>query len=136
MHRKRKYQSKPRAGAVTVEVAVCLPVLFLLLFGCLELAGANLLRHATESAAYEGARVGIIPGADPARVETAVNGILRTLGASGADIEILPAVITSETETIEVRVSVPYRENALVAPFFIRGNPNFESSCILRREVL
>jgi len=51
---KRITKNSKRLGAITAEVAICLPVLFLLTFGCLELAGANMLKHATESAAYEG----------------------------------------------------------------------------------
>ena len=122
-------------GAVAAEVAVCLPVLFLLLFGCLELARANMLLHATESAAYEGARVGIIPGAQQASVEEAVDFILTTVGASNFSVEILPEVITSTTEEIEVIVNVPYAENAFVPPFFM-SDPTFRASCKLRREVL
>lgn len=125
-----------RSGAVTVEVALCLPILFLLLFGCLEMASANMLKHATESAAYEGARVGILPGATPAGVQLAVDHILNTIGAEGSSVEILPQVITQETEEIEVIVSVPYAPNAWIAPFVIRNNPTFTSSCVLRRELL
>jgi Flp pilus assembly protein TadG len=125
-----------RTGAVTAEVAVCLPILFLLLFGCLEMAGANMLKHATESAAYEGARIGILPGATQAGVQQAVDKVLDSIGAEGSSIEILPQVITQETEEIEVVVSVPYAPNAWIAPFIIRSNPTFRSSCKLRRELL
>jgi Flp pilus assembly protein TadG len=125
-----------RSGAVTAEVAVCLPILFLLLFGCLEMAGANMLKHATESAAYEGARIGILPGATQAGVQQAVDKVLDSIGAEGSSIEILPQVITQETEEIEVVVSVPYAPNAWIAPFIIRSNPTFRSSCKLRRELL
>lgn len=129
-------KTQSRIGAVTVEVAICLPILFLLLFGCLEIAGANMLKHATESAAYEGARIGILPGATQAGVETAVDSVLDSIGAKGSSVEILPSVITQETEEIEVIVSVPYEPNAFIAPFVIRNNPTFKSSCKLRREIL
>ncbi len=131
-----KSKDRSRRGVVTVEVAVCLPILFLLLFGCLEMATANMLKHATESAAYEGARVGIIPGVQQASVEAAVDKVLDSIGATGAVVEVLPNVITQDTKEIEVRVSVPYQENAWIVPFIIRNNPTFVSSCKLRREVL
>lgn len=132
-----KYRN--RSGAITAEVAICLPVLFLLLFGCLELAGANMLKHATESAAYEGARVGILPGATQAGVQQAVDQIIGSIGAEGAIVEILPRTEIQNGENvdvIEVVVSVPYAPNAWIAPFVIQSNPTFRSSCELRREVL
>lgn len=143
--RTRMSSSKPvangskRSGVVTVEVALCLPVLFLLLFGCLEMASANMLKHATESAAYEGARIGILPGASQAGVEQAVNSILNSVGAEGSSVEVLPRVEiqdAEEVEVIEVVVSVPYADNAWLPPFVIRSNPTFRSSCVLRRETL
>ena len=129
-------KNSKRDGAVTVEMALCLPVLFLLLFGCLEMAGANMLRHATESAAYEGARIGILPGATDAGVQQAVDHILTTIGAEGSTVEILPQVRTPETESIQVNVSVPYSTNALIAPFFMSDDLTFRASCTLRREQL
>ena len=136
---KTKKKNGRRSGAVTVEVALCLPILFLLLFGCLELAGANMLKHATESAAYEGARVGILPGATDAGVQQAVDRIIGSIGAKGSSVEILPQVVVQddeEVDAIEVIVSVPYAPNAWIAPFVIRSNPTFKSSCVLRKEVL
>jgi len=129
-------KNSKRLGAITAEVAICLPVLFLLTFGCLEMAGANMLKHATESAAYEGARIGILPGATQAGVQQAVDKVLDSIGAEGSSIEILPQTITAETEEIEVVVSVPYAPNAWIAPFIIQSNPTFRSSCTLRREQL
>lgn len=136
---KTTVKDRNRSGAITAEVAICLPVLFLLLFGCLELAGANMLKHATESAAYEGARVGILPGATQAGVQQAVDQIIGSIGAEGAIVEILPRTEIQNGENvdvIEVVVSVPYAPNAWIAPFVIQSNPTFRSSCELRREVL
>ena len=129
-------KNSKRSGAITAEVAICLPVLFLLTFGCLEMAGANMLKHATESAAYEGARIGILPGATQAGVQQAVDKVLDSIGAEGSSVEILPQTITAETEEIEVVVTVPYAPNAWIAPFVIQSNPTFRSSCTLRREQL
>ena len=95
-----------------------------------------MLKHATESAAYEGARIGILPGATQAGVQQAVDKVLDSIGAEGSSVEILPQTITAETEEIEVVVTVPYAPNAWIAPFVIQSNPTFRSSCTLRREQL
>lgn len=128
-----------RFGAVAVEFAICLPLLMLLVLGCVEIAGANMIKHATESAAYEGARVGILPGATQAGVQVSVDQILSSVGAEGATVQVLPQVIVQggdEVEVIEVVVSVPYARNAWIAPFVIQNDPTFTSSCVLRRETL
>lgn len=121
-------------GAITVEVALCLPVLFLLLFGCYELAKANMMLHATQSAAYEGARAGIIPGATPDKVEDAAGFVLRTLGIDDFDVEINPPVIALDTDLVEVIVRVPVADNLSLPRLFIK-DPTFRGTCQLRREI-
>ena len=55
---KRGYPEKLR-GAVIVEVAVCLPLMLLVVFGCIE-ANTGIFRGQTlTSAAHEGALVGV-----------------------------------------------------------------------------
>ena len=51
-----------RAGSYTVEMALTLPLLFLLLMGFYDLARANLLRNMAQNAAYEAAREVIVAG--------------------------------------------------------------------------
>jgi len=126
---------KRSQGAVTVEVALCLPILLAILFGSYELARANMMFHSTESAAYEGARVGIIPGATPESVREAVGSVLRSVGVGEFEVDITPEVITNQTEEIEVGVTVPFRENLALPSFFIQ-DPTFRGTCTLRRELL
>lgn len=130
----QKFINRSR-GVVTVEVALCLPILMAILMGSYELARANMMLHSTESAAYEGARVGIIPGATPESVRESVGRVLRSVGVTNFDVDISPAVITNTTEDIEVEVTVPFRENLAIPTFFIR-NPVFQGTCTLKREVL
>ena len=132
MYSKMKKRSQ---GVITVEVALCLPILLAMLFGSYELARANMMLHSTESAAYEGARVGIIPGATPESVRESVGSVLRTIAVTQFDVTIRPDVITNQTETIEVEVTVPFRENLAIPVFFIR-DPTFVGTCTLRRETL
>jgi len=53
----------PRRGVATVELAVCLPVLALLVFGSIEAASFIFLKQSLQVAAYEGIREAIRPGA-------------------------------------------------------------------------
>ena len=124
----------PRRGGVTVEVALCLPVLILILFACYELARTNMILHATESAAYEGARTGIIPGATPEKIERSAEFILRTVGINDFDVEVIPAVIQRDTENVEVIVRVPVANNLSIPRLFVK-EPTFKGACKLTREV-
>jgi Flp pilus assembly protein TadG len=124
-----------RSGLTVVELAITLPVLFLILFASYELCRANLLRHVARAAAYEGARIGILPGADANEVKTSVRRVLATVGVHGANITVTPPNIQARTPTVQVDVEIDARTNFLFAPFFFR-NATFAGDCTLTREVL
>lgn len=128
-------QSGKRRGALTVEVALCLPILFTILFGSFELAWANMVLHATESAAYEGARVGIIPGANQQKIETAAGEVLRALGINNFTVSVTPGTIDESTENVEVNVRVPFQRNISFPTAFFT-DPTFEGNCLLSREII
>lgn len=94
-----------------------------------------MLLHAAESAAYEGARVGIVPGANREKIEDAVAFVLRSVGATNFNVDISPTNIDSTTSRITVEVSVPLKENTIMMQQFLRS-PEFSGRCELTREVL
>ena len=132
------HQSKmrPRFGATAVEFAMTLPLLFLFLFACYEMGRANMLVHATESAAYEAARVGIVPGATPDEIRNAAEFILASVGVRDFTIDVSPDVITNETERVRVDIAVPFETNNMNIPQMFVGDPTFRGSCELSRETL
>ena len=134
INRSKKRIGSKRNGALTVEVALCLPVLILLLFGAYELTRTSMILHATQSAAYEGARVGIVPGATPEKIAAAAGFVLRTMGVSNFEIETVPAVIERDTPQVEVIVRVPVSDNLSLPRLFVE-DPTFEGTCTLSREL-
>ena len=122
--RSARLGNRNRGGAVAAEFALVAPLVFTLFFGCYELARANLMQHAAESAAYEGARVGIIPGAEPGEVRAAAESVLTSVGVKVFDVEVSPGTITRETEKITVQIKVPFTETS------------FDGQCTLNRETL
>ena len=127
-------RNQSRRGASTVEFALTAPILFLLLFGGYELSRANMLMHTCEAAAYEGARVGIVPGATSDEVEDAVNQILATVGVKNASVDVEPSDLNSESEFIAVSVQFSFQDNSLLAPAFMGSEP-FLRTCELIREI-
>ena len=124
-----------RSGVTVVEFALTLPVLFLVLFASYELCRANLLRHAARAAAYEGARIGILPGANTDKIEAAANFVLATVGVRGAKITVTPNDIQASTPQVRVDVEIDAQQNYFFAPFFFRDS-KFLGDCELTREVI
>lgn len=130
----KKKRNAIRNGALTIEVALCLPIMVLLLFGCYEITRTSMVLHATQSAAYEGARTGIVPGATQDEIEASVAFVLRTMGVQNFDVETIPAVIERDTPQLEVVVRVPVSDTLGLPQLFVE-DPTFVGTCTLSREV-
>ncbi len=128
-----KRMNHKRTGATAVELAMTLSVLFLILFGAYELGRANMIMHTTEAAAYEGARVGIVPGATADQVKEAVRSVLSTIAVREARIETDPVNLANETESVGVTVEVSLVDNSILVPKFMAMQP-FSRTCRMTRE--
>lgn len=106
-----------RRATAIVEMAIVLPILVLLLFGIIEFGHAFLVRHNMISAAAQGARFGIRPGATEAMVIQKVHEILTETGVGQYPIGI-EAVLTPEPDvSATVKVSVPFNQVAIFTGF-------------------
>ncbi len=124
---------RPRCGATVVEMAMCMPILFLLLFGCYEFARTNMMRHAINAAAYEAARTGITPGATVADVEASANFILATVGVRNFEIEVTPNPIEFRSKRVNVAIHLRVSENTTI-PMLYNKNTELLAECSLKRE--
>lgn len=109
-----------RIGALTAELAIVLPVLFLFIMASIEFSRAFVVLHTAENAAYEGARVGIVPGATAQEVTDMANGVLDAVGVSKSNIVVEPSVIKNDTPEVTVKVVVPMNKNGYLAPLFLK----------------
>ena len=110
-----------RRGATAVEFALVAPAFFLVLFAMFEFSRLNVLRHTADNAAYEAARVAMVPGASAAEATDAAAQLLAIIGARGASITIDPPVITTDTDSVTVAIVIPLDQNGWVVPRFTRG---------------
>lgn len=133
MHRRKQQRNQHRRGAAAVEFAMTAPLLFLLLYAALELGHANMCFNATEAACYEGARIGIVPGATAAECEAVANNILRISKIRGATVQVTPADLSVDTPSIRVQITVPYAGTSIVVPTFTRFL-TIQRACELVRE--
>ncbi len=65
------------AGNAVVELAICLPIMFMILFATIEACVMLQLKQNLAVTAYEGARIGIIPGSSAALVQTQCEMLLN-----------------------------------------------------------
>ena len=90
--RQNKSQQSKRRGALTVEFALVVPVLFLFFFAQLEFSRANMIRNMITTACYEGARAGVVPGATADQVRATAQNILDIAGVSVSEITVTPSL--------------------------------------------
>lgn len=126
--------SRRRKGAVTVEMAVTVPILFLFVFAALEFCGMNNMRHTVDNAAYEAARRGIVPGARTPDVVTEATNIMSFVGARNVNVTVDPAAFDDSTPELTVTVTVPAAGNGWLTPMFFRNTDMLVGQCRMARE--
>jgi Flp pilus assembly protein TadG len=110
-------------GVAAAELAVCLPVVVLLVLATIESCSAIFLKQSLTVAAYEGVRTAIEKGASAASVQTICNQILTDRRVKGSKVSISPSDIASLNpgDYVNVTVSAPCSPNSPVPPVFFRG---------------
>jgi hypothetical protein len=105
------------------ELAVCLPVVVLMVIATLESCSALFLKQSLTAAAYEGVRGAIVKGATTTSVQTACNQILADRRIQGSQVTLNPVSIASlkPGDFIDVTVSAPCTPNSPVPASFFRG---------------
>lgn len=101
--------------AVT-ELAVCLPLLMILLLGSLEVTGMIFLKQTLTLAAYEGARAAVTSSQTDETVKAVSKTVLDDRKVSGATVSISPSSHqTAPIETwITVTVTAPASKNSVL----------------------
>jgi Flp pilus assembly protein TadG len=116
-------QRRTARGIAATELAVCLPVIVLLVLGTIEACSMIFLKQSLSVAAYEGARTAIVPGATAAQVEAACQQILSDRHVKGGTVTVKPTNIDALVpgDFVDVTVSAPCDANSVVRNSFYRG---------------
>lgn len=122
-----------RRGAMLVEIAILLPIIFTMIAAFLELSRAWMLKQSADSAAYEGARAAIVAGAVPSDGRVAAETLLKSSGIKTWRVSIDPAVIVEDTNHVTISVTIPVAGNTWISPFFFK-NAEVASSVTLITE--
>ena len=134
--RNRKRSS--RHGAAAVEFAVVAPVMFLVIFACIELSRMMLTVAMVEQSAFEAARNVAVLGATAAEGREVVRDELAFLGIDAAEITVeglrdgVPQTEIDDTsDQIAVDVVVRFNDFMLFSP---AGGRNIERRAVINTE--
>src|SRR5690242_414208 len=86
-HAPRKRASR---GVAAAELAVCLPIVVLMVIATIEACSALFLKQSLTAAAYEGVRTAIVQAATASDVQAACNQILADRKIKNATVKINP----------------------------------------------
>jgi Flp pilus assembly protein TadG len=110
-------------GVAATELAVCLPIVVLLVVATIEACSMVFLKQSLSVAAYEGVRTAITSGATVAEVQSTCKQILSDRHVAGATITVSPVNIGAAApgSYVDVTVSAPCAGNSVVPLQFYRG---------------
>ena len=129
--RKIDGHSTATRGLAVVELAVCLPILFLILFATIEACAMLQLKHNVMITAYEGARIGILPGADAALVQTQCGLLLDDRNVLNYTIAMNPDPSELNVgDYFTVTVSADCSSNAFAGGVFFESRSISETTVI------
>ena len=127
-----RQKRKSRGGAAAVEFAMVAPLLFLMVWGCIELTRYNLMKNVTYHAAFESARIGVKPGATVEDIIAEATFQMKYV-CDECTVTVTPSEIDMNTAEITVSVQVDIRQQGLVAVQYF-DNPILEASFTIRRD--
>lgn len=122
-----------RLGASLVEVAVVLPVLFLLIMGLFEFGRAVMAQQILTNASREGARRAILEQSTSTDVETQIADFLASSTVTPATVTVTPSDLNKVGfgDPVTVTCSVPFNQVSwLPTPWFLDG-ATLSASCVM-----
>lgn len=131
---RQRFRAKKRRAIAAVELAVCLPLLSLLVFGSIQACDFIYLKHSLTSAAYEASLELARPDATNASVSARINQVLNarevvsaTHSIDAGGVSLADAVPGS---TVVVTVGAPISGNLMLTGFFaMPGSVTVDFTC-------
>ena len=131
----RTRRSEDRTGAITVEMALTVPLLFLLLFGLMQFAYVNLLRNTMTNATFAAARKAVAPGSTALDAENEAKRLMVPLGVKNMTVQVTPTVIKNDTPEITVDIQLDVSNIPFISGKWFKTSL-LQRSCTLKREAV
>jgi TadE-like protein len=119
----RRRHLMARKAAAAAEMAICLPLMVMLVLGSIETCSMIYLRHSLTIASYEGARVAIDFDGTSAAAVARCQEILDAREVVDADINIEPDEVANvdRGQQVAITVSAPCDSNNIIPAWFYGG---------------
>lgn len=132
--RRTSRQATSRQGAATVEAAITLPLLFVLVFGAIELSNGIFLKQSLTIAAYEGVRTATRPGGTAILAQQRIQEVLSSRGVTGQTVSVTPAVTTLTPRGTMVTVTVQVSATSqAIGPLNLMSGKTLQQSAVMVR---
>lgn len=97
--KKQNSISRRRDGVAAVEAAVCLPILFVIIFGAIEVSGGIFQEYNAQACAFELSKVALESGTSCEDVQTKANALLPQLEFTNysIEIEVVPRSVNADS---------------------------------------
>lgn len=130
----RKPERAAKRGMAVVELAVCMPILTLLVLGTIETANLISVQQGVTAAAYEAIRIASSQGGTPAQAETQAEAVLSSYGIQNAQLEFTPPIneALDRGEEVTVNISAPASDNSVTMGSLF-GNRTIHASLTMVR---
>ncbi len=125
--------SKKKNGAAIVEFALFLPLFFMITMASIETCRVLYLRQSLTIAAYECARLGVIPGMSLEALEFQCDSIVDGRNIRNVTLTVDPPDLSSlhYGDPLTVTVEAQADDNAILGTWFYRGRTLRETVVIL-----
>lgn len=130
----RLHRAARRATAV-VELALCMPVILVLVVVAIECCDMIHVQHALQVSAYEGARAAALPDSDSRQALKVANNLLSAYAIADATTTISPSQIHNVPKgtPITLTVSAALDPNRKSVDFMFGGR-TLTATCVMVKE--
>ncbi|MDA8746338.1 pilus assembly protein [Rubripirellula amarantea] len=125
--------SEHRAVAAT-ELAICLPLVAMLILASIEACGMVYLSHSLSIASYEGVRVAINYDSTTTDVTDKCTQMIEARQVVDGTIDVSPNNVATVPRgvAIQVTVTAPCNSNSLLPPWFFSGKTLSASTTMVK----
>ncbi|MCH5375246.1 MAG: pilus assembly protein [Planctomycetes bacterium] len=125
-----------RRGAASVECAVCLPLLVLIVLGTIEVCSVVFLQQALQTTVYETARIAASPLGDTLDAAKAGRDIMDRLELQGGTVTVETSELPGDSaiKLVTATAALPVASNRILKAWVI-SVPQLSAQCTMVKEV-
>ncbi|EAQ78014.1 TadE family protein [Blastopirellula marina] len=125
--------NQSRRGMAVTELAICLPVVVLILMAAIQGAEMMFLKQSVAIAAYEGCRAALQPNSTTAAAVNAASSVLTDRNIAGATIDPSNFTKAKTGSDVTISITVPVARNSTLQGWMF-SPPTITSSVTMMKE--